>query len=347
MRSPKNRAILAVAGALKTQTVIDDALADPSRRVLITSYTLQNMEQIAARIRERVGLVPAQMHLSSWYTFLLRHGARPYQHSVLGDIGLVRGLDFDGKRNRFAKKTERRYFIDRHGDMYRDGVADFVCLANTNSGGLVIERLEALYDQIYIDEVQDLVGFDLDVLDLLFASRIAITVVGDPRQHTLATSTVSRNGKYRGVGFADWLVERRDTCQTENRLVSVRCNADICAFASSVFPELPPLQAGQTTTTSHDGIFMVEPLEVQEYYERHRPIVLRDSKRTDTFGLPAMNFGVAKGSTFDRVLIFPTKPMRVFLQSGDASKLSAPERLYVAVTRARHSVAFVASGGSS
>ncbi len=341
MPSSENRAILAVAGALKTQTVIDEALADPSRRVLITTYTLQNLQQITTRIRERVGYVPANMHLSSWYTFLLRHGARPYQHSVLGDIGLLRGLNFDGKRSRFARKTERGYFIHPSGDMYRDGLADFVCAANTSSGGLVIERLQALYDHIYIDEVQDLVGFDLDVLDLLFDSQVAVTVVGDPRQHTLATSTVSRNKKYRGAGFADWLAERDAICQTENRLVSVRCNTAICAFASSVFPQLPALQSGQATITSHDGIFTVKPLAVQEYYERHRPVVLRDRKTTDTFGLPAMNFGVAKGSTFERVLIFPTKPMSLFLQNGDASKLSAPERLYVAVTRARHSVAFV------
>lgn len=54
-----------------------------------------------------------------------------------------------------------------------------------------------------------------------------------------------------------------------------------------------------------------------------------------------MNIGVAKGSTFDRVLIFPTHPMLKYLDGGDPSELKAPERLYVAATRARHSVAFV------
>jgi hypothetical protein len=58
-------------------------------------------------------------------------------------------------------------------------------------------------------------------------------------------------------------------------------------------------------------------------------------------GLPAMNIGVAKGSTFDRVLIFPTKPMKQYLADGEPTKLRAPERLYVAVTRARHSAAFM------
>jgi DNA helicase II / ATP-dependent DNA helicase PcrA len=60
-------------------------------------------------------------------------------------------------------------------------------------------------------------------------------------------------------------------------------------------------------------------------------------------GLPAMNIGVSKGSTFDRVLIFPTKPMLKYIKSKDLAALPAPERLYVAVTRARYSVAFVVS----
>ena len=61
----------------------------------------------------------------------------------------------------------------------------------------------------------------------------------------------------------------------------------------------------------------------------------------DTLGLPAMNIGIVKGSTFERVVIFPTRPMKQYLSDGDPSKLKAPESLYVAVTRARYSVAFV------
>lgn len=344
MPSLDNRAIVAVAGACKTQTVIDEALADPSRRVLITTYTNENLRQIIERIQTIAGVVPENVNVTSWYTFLLRDGIRPYQHSVLGQIGVVRGLNFDAQRQRFARKTERRYFLDGHGDVFRDGLADFVCTANANSGGAVTARLETLYDHIYIDEVQDLVGYDLDVLDLLFSSKISVTVVGDPRQHTLATANVPKNKKYRGAGFSDWLDERSDICVREDRLTSVRCNQAICDFASSVFPDLPRLEADQDTTTGHDGVFVLRPFDVHEYYEEHKPIVLRDRRTTDTLGLPAMNIGVAKGSTFDRVLIFPTNPMRQFLDNTDVSKLKAPERLYVAVTRARHSVAFVIPG---
>jgi DNA helicase-2/ATP-dependent DNA helicase PcrA len=49
----------------------------------------------------------------------------------------------------------------------------------------------------------------------------------------------------------------------------------------------------------------------------------------------------SEGSTYDRVLIFPTKPIREYLEDRDPAKLKRPEALYVAVTRARYSVAFV------
>lgn len=78
------------------------------------------------------------------------------------------------------------------------------------------------------------------------------------------------------------------------------------------------------------------------YIEKYNSVtVLRHDKNVDTKGLPAMNIGIAKGRTFDRVMIFPTQPMLKYLEDKDETKLKAPERLYVAVTRARFSVAFV------
>jgi DNA helicase-2/ATP-dependent DNA helicase PcrA len=97
------------------------------------------------------------------------------------------------------------------------------------------------------------------------------------------------------------------------------------------------ISAGERPSRAHE----LEPHEVHEYFETHRPVVLRDSKRTPTLGYPAINIGVAKGSTFDRVLIFATKPMKMYLAHGDLSKLKTPERLDVAATRARHSATFV------
>ncbi len=342
MPSPgENVAILAVAGARKTETIIEAALAEPDAKTLITTYTTENLRQITRRIQDRTGVIPSHIRLAGWFSFLLSDAIRPYQHAVFSRVGLVRGLNFDGKRQRFAHRGDRHYYLDSRHDVYKDGMADLACYADKASDGAVTSRLERVFDRVLIDEVQDLVGYDLDFLDLLFKSRVAVTVVGDPRQYTIATNQTPKNKKYRGAGLADWIAERSKYCQRQDRSVSDRCSQGICDFASALFPGLPALQAGGTAQTGHDGIHQIEPHEVHDYFDEHHPVVLRDSKRTDTLGYPAINIGIAKGSTFDRVLIFPTKPMKQYLADQDLSKLKKPERLYVAVTRARHSATFV------
>jgi DNA helicase II / ATP-dependent DNA helicase PcrA len=55
-----------------------------------------------------------------------------------------------------------------------------------------------------------------------------------------------------------------------------------------------------------------------------------------------MNFGETKGLTFDRVLIFPHGLGKKWLGSGDLKHVEKSlAKMYVGVTRARHSVAFV------
>jgi DNA helicase-2/ATP-dependent DNA helicase PcrA len=58
-----------------------------------------------------------------------------------------------------------------------------------------------------------------------------------------------------------------------------------------------------------------------------------------------MNFGESKGLGFNRVLIYPNGPIRKFLSQNDRGAISnARAKLYVGVTRARYSVAFVLDG---
>jgi len=339
---PSNIAILAAAGSRKTQYIVDSALAINDGHVLITTYTNENQRQIIQRIEQQVGTIPPNISIMGWFSFLITQCAKPYQKARIGDALLINGLNFKGSRNRFTKKSEKRYFLDSNNDMYRDGVSDFVVALNGNTNGAVVRRLENIYTHIFIDEIQDLVGYDLDVLDILMASRIRLTLVGDPRQHTLSTNIGPRNKKFRGEGLKDWFDERKEICEMQTRDMSYRCNQAICDFADAIYPGMPKTQSSGVSETGHDGIFYVPREQVSNYLATHRKVtVLRYDKRTDTLGLPAMNIGISKGSTFDRVMIFPTKPMVEYLKKRDPTKLKAPEKLYVAVTRARFSVAFV------
>jgi DNA helicase-2/ATP-dependent DNA helicase PcrA len=116
----------------------------------------------------------------------------------------------------------------------------------------------------------------------------------------------------------------------------------ICDFSDKLYPEMPRTKSLNTTKTGHDGIFMVCEVELSDYIDRYHPQVLRDTKKTATADLPALNFGLAKGQNFDRVLIFPNGPIKAYLKNGDPNKLKdiTKAKLYVALTRARYSVAF-------
>ena len=72
-----------------------------------------------------------------------------------------------------------------------------------NLEGLVIDRLEHIYDCIYIDEVQDLAGYDFDFLELMLLSKVKLIVVGDSRQATYFTNCAPKNVKFKGKNIVN------------------------------------------------------------------------------------------------------------------------------------------------
>ena len=70
---------------------------------------------------------------------------------------------------------------------------------------------------------------------------------------------------------------------------------------------------------------------------------MRDSKRKNVNeNYKTMNFGEAKGLSFERVLIYPTKPfIDWFINNESDLAETSRSKLYVAITRARYSVGIV------
>jgi DNA helicase-2/ATP-dependent DNA helicase PcrA len=81
---------------------------------------------------------------------------------------------------------------------------------------------------------------------------------------------------------------------------------------------------------------------VDSYFRRYHPQPLRYNRATEGAPDEALNFGAAKGMEFERVLIYPHKMLERFVQSGRIEDAGSEiGKIYVAVTRARQSVAFV------
>src|SRR5271163_1452804 len=207
MLSQKNKFILASAGSRKTTLLIEKALSLAGSKVLITTYTNENLAQIRSYLVRKNGCVPPNVLVISWFSFLLREGVRPYQNHLIskGRIGSIIYDEMPATMKFSKKQDSNGYFLTASNNIHRDRVSDFVCQCNERSCGRVIKRLERIYDHILIDEFQDFAGYDLEVAEQLFRSSIAVMAVADPRQATYETNDSPKNKQYRGVKIIDWI----------------------------------------------------------------------------------------------------------------------------------------------
>jgi len=347
VRSTSGRVVLAAAGSGKTTWIVVEVAATQSDRVLVTTFTLLNYERIVQKLWSDLGAIPRGVSVSPWFSFLLHDLVRPYQNHV-GRHDRVSGVNLvSGQSTRGIAKSNIRYWFDSRGSIYTDKISEFVLRCDDASGGAVLRRLARLYDHIYIDEVQDLAGYDLDLVERLLRFGPPVTMVGDPRQATYTTNQAARNAKFRGEAIAEKFGEWASSklCAIDRQNHSYRCAPGICRLADQIYPAYGSTESRNERRTPHDGVVAVCSTDVAEYLNRHAPQVLRYNKGAESFEQEALNFGNSKGLEFERVLIVPTGPIRKWLSSGDRSAVEKSlAKLYVAVTRAKQSVAFVHDG---
>lgn len=127
----------------------------------------------------------------------------------------------------------------------------------------------------------------------------------------------------------------------------------ICSFSDKVhigegYPATVS-KKDKPDNVTHTGIHYVAPKDVDQYIKLHSPLILRHSstsgKALNKYN-NLMTFGESKGKTTEHVLIHPTQPFVKFLKGhatpfkGSSTAISQ-NKLYVAITRARYSVAFI------
>ena len=326
--------------------------------MLVLSYTQENVNEIRKRIIGHLGFMPAHITVQGWFTFMLKEGVRPYQN-YLYDGPRIDSMHFDTPTEdwyrRIPKANTKRYYITNTGKIYRDRMSDFIVEVDRASDGKVLRRICQMFDAIYIDEIQDLTGWDLELLDLLMMSSIRLVVAGDVRQAILSTTNSTKNKKFQGFGLVEYFRERerKGQCDVEMKSTTYRCVQPVADFADGLYPGIEQRTTSLNThATDHDGIYVVRSADVPAYVARFNPQVLRYTKNQDGFGNEALNIGVAKGQTYNRVLINLQGPGHTYFETGLLTKTERGKvkpafdipKLYVAVTRARFSVAFVHDG---
>ncbi|AXN45102.1 ATP-dependent helicase/nuclease subunit A [Mycobacterium marinum] len=346
-----NTATLAVAGSRKTQSIVDACATGPAgRRRLVLTYTLTGQRDLERRLSAACN--PTNLpEVSGWYAFLLRHWIRPFLPLKYPGRRLA-GLNFEGvpasRPDGVVIASGAARYLDAESRAYRRFLSKLAVDVAKAAEGTVITRLQRIYDEIYVDEVQDMTGYDLDMLEQLLKSTSTIHLVGDLRQSVFDTNPQDpRLPEFRGLKMINWFRQQEESGRLQIKFSSttLRSVQSVATFADSLFDAswgFGATVSAQTATSDHDGVFVVAPEHLGAYLDRYKPVCLRQTVATPVpGGVSATNFGISKGLTHERVLIFPTGPMKTFLKHG---RLLAPRSacgLYVGVTRAVFSVAFV------
>ena len=361
-----NRLIIAAAGAGKTTFLVQEAHQKSNKKILITTFTDNNASEIKKKFIDLYGSVPGNVTVLPWVSFLLTHCVRPYQSCYAPslhdeNIGFLLVSEKSGFRYYLRtgqavywseeKNFKKHYFTDDI-KIYSDKISKFVVKNNKCSDNAVFLRLKKIFDCIYIDEIQDMVGYDLEIIKLLFKEIDEVLLVGDPRQCTYSTHNAEKHQQYAEGNIDKFIQEqlgKRITCEidTSTLKVSHRNFKAQCDFSSLLYPQYPvpmPCNCAECRGSStHKGLFLVKSGDIEKYLLATKAVQLRWDVRTKCYDItPCFNMGESKGMTFNHTLIYLTVPMIKWLKNRTHElEFSSKAKFYVALTRAKYSVAIV------
>lgn len=360
---------MAGAGSGKTHKVITESIAEIKRggKVLVVTYTTSNQQELRRRFLELFGAHSDRFVVKGLFSFYLEDLVRPYQQALFPRR--IDGICFNqrnphmrpdstfmlpGRAEQLDDKSYNpKHFLTPCETKAHTGflakLASRIMKVTKNSAAV---RLGEIYSQVFFDEVQDLVGWDYEVLKGLNKFMpTPITCVGDFRQTVYETTFGQKAPKTAAEKIAAFKSMRfKDESLTLNR----RCIQPICDVADAVHngtyeatesavKEVPP------EFVHHLGTFIVKESDVAEYIKVFDPMVLRWSVTSGAKLLPTearcYNFGGSKGLGFDRVLVLPTENQLHFVLDGrkpfPAKDETSQNKMYVAITRARYSLGFI------
>ncbi len=289
--------IIASAGAGKTYRIVEDAIKniDSGRKVLAVTYTENNQAEIIKTFKQLGGEDRDKFHVKGLFTFLLEDMIRPYQGCIFqdrietfnfntSDPHKANGKTIPGRKEIQANGScNPIYYLTMSGKKaHTTYLAKLAAKIIKESEGKPIARLEAIYSHIYIDEVQDIVGWDYDVLgEIAKSNKLDITCVGDFRQTIYDTAITQKQPK-----TSQQKRDRFTTMKFDSVSMSVnrRSIQSICDIADSVHAN-----EGYEHTQSlvkevpveyreHSGVFIVRESDSIRYIKKYKPTLTNKLK---------------------------------------------------------------------
>ena len=327
--------IFAVAGSGKTTYIVRSLTAN--KRSLIITYTNGNYDNLSRKIAEKFnGDWPDNVTLMSYFQFLYRFCYKPF----LADRCSAKGVIFKANPNRQLKQDQMAYYLTQSGYFYSNRLSVFL-----EKVGIIDDikcRIETYFDELIIDEVQDIAGRDFTFLEHLMEANVNMLFVGDFFQHTYNTSL---DGNANKSLFADRVkyekrfFDKGVIPDTTTLLNSWRCCRAVCDYISK--------NLGIAINSNR-----AEDAEIRFVSDQtERTMLLSDSsivklhyQNSAKYGPGHKNWGDTKGEDcYQNVCVMLNKGTMKKYRAGRLSELapSTRNKLYVAITRAHGNVYIV------
>lgn len=367
-----NKVIFAAAGHGKTYSLCARAKAaieDGHKQVILISYTNEGLHSLEKEYRKQnCGVLDNRVVFKSWYSFLLSEFIKPYQcslkltwkkykeeYSVTIPENYVTSLAFYETESPkpWYNQNNVQYFINGHGDVIPDRASHLALLCNSHSCGKAIARMEQIYSHIFIDELQDYAGWDLELIQALFESNIQVLCVGDYKQATYRTNNSPKYRQYRDDKIKDFFLtlENKGLCKISYDNTTRRFNQEICDFINTIHNDtnsiVVPEPSCRKESNDNIGVYVISEEFLSDYCRYYNPVILRYDKRAKinfSHDCEVVNYGNSKGATYNRVVVIPVSTVVPFIEK--QSRIISNQtksKFYVACTRAKASIAFAMS----
>ncbi len=361
-----NKCYIACAGAGKTTLLVNEAcaransLSERYKQVCIITFTAENQENVRQRLKNTHNRETVTVY--GWFEFLLKCIARPFKTDIISSLLNTNlrlnyvtepsGKIYNKKQKRwvctYAKNDIKSKFLTKNeSKIHSDKLSEFCYECYKINNKLLITHLENIFDSIYIDEAQDMIGYDLEIIKILVKSKIHIVLAGDPRQHTYDTHISNKHFAYKGhieLFCKDKINTHKKTyieVDRETLSSSWRCPPTICEIANSVSPSFPAMTY-KGDAQIQEQFYLVKESDSAKFLSVNNFIVLVWDKTSHMATLNSCyNMGEVKGLEFNDVLVCPTKTMIEWMIKGKSLAPITEAKFYVAITRAKRTLAIL------
>lgn len=310
------RVLNAVAGSGKTSYIVDRLSTDIDS--LIITYTTANQENLKEKVIDKFGFAPPNIYIYGYFEFLLKFIIKPLCPYKVKEIC----FEIPNPRYQSPFTSNRKMiYANRAAKYILDNLPDFK------------QRMNRYFNEVYIDEMQDLASDDFKWMLSLSELSIPVTLVGDFFQNTF---TSSRRGNHLKNLYNDYdiyqkmIIESGFEFDISTLKNSYRCTSTVCDFIK----EKIGIDIESDNINSSQLGLITDADEIERVLENDKikKLFYQNSKR---YKINGDNWGNSKGMTFDSVCVVLNDTTYKKFTNDKLNEL-APQtmsKFYVACTR--------------